>query len=283
MSKKFMTTTVLGFFISVSALAFPLPKAGMTVQKLPANFTADFNFEGIVALSNCSGSLIRLENAKDEDNAMVLTNGHCLETGMPKPGQAVYGIQSTRAFKLFNNQDQVVGRLNATQVMYSTMTKTDMTLYKLKETYKEIKQKYDVNPMTLSSQHPSVSTSIEVISGYWNRGYSCSIEAFISQLKEGGWTQEDSIRYSRPGCLVIGGTSGSPIIQAGTRTVIGINNTGNESGYKCTMNNPCEVDETGNVTAHKDYSYGQQTYLVYDCLNQFNEIDLNLKDCKLIH
>lgn len=281
MSKLLFTVLAFGFFASISAQALPLPKAGMTLQSLPANFSSDFNFEGIVALSNCSGSLIRLENSRDTDNAWILTNGHCLETGMPKPGQVVYGKPSSRIFKLFNDQDQIVGRLTATQIIYSTMTKTDMTIYKLKETYADIKSKYGVNPLTLSSQHPSVSDPIEVISGYWNRGYSCSIEAFITQLREDKWTSEDSIRYTRPGCVVIGGTSGSPVIRSGTRTVVGVNNTGSESGYKCTMNNPCEVDANGNISAHKDYSYGQQVYWVYSCLNQFNEIDLGAKGCML--
>lgn len=277
------TLAGLSILASSPSQALPLPKAGLSIQSLPQNFTANFNFEGIVGLSNCSGALIRLEGAKDNDNALILTNGHCLESGMPKPGQFVYGQQSSRTFRLFDAQGNTVGRLTATRVVYSTMTKTDMTIYKLKETYQEIKSNFNVEPLTLSSEHPSVSDPIEVISGYWHRGYSCAVEAFITQLKEGGWTQEDSIRYSRPGCVVIGGTSGSPIIRTGSRTVIGVNNTGSESGLKCTMNNPCEVDADGNVTAHKDFSYGQQTYWVYSCLNQFNEIDLSIKDCKLPH
>lgn len=281
MSKFLLSALAFGFFVSASVHALPLPKTGMTVQSLPANFSSNFNFEGIVALSNCSGSLIRLDNSRDDDNAWILTNGHCLETGMPKPGQVVYGKPSSRTFKLFNDQDRVVGRLTATQIVYSTMTKTDMTIYKLKETYAEIKTQYGVNALLLSSAHPSVSDPIEVISGYWNRGYSCSIEAFISQLKEDKWTTEDSIRYTRPGCVVIGGTSGAPVIRTDTRAVVGVNNTGSESGYKCTMNNPCEVDQNGNVSAHKDYSYGQQTYWVYSCLNQYNEVDLSIKGCKL--
>lgn len=281
MSKFLLSLLALGLTASFSAQALPLPKANMSFRSLPANFTRDFNFEGIVALSNCSGSLIRLENSRDTDNALILTNGHCLETGMPKPGQYVYGKPSSRTFKLYNSEDRVVARLNATQIVYSTMTKTDMTIYKLQETYQEIKSKYHVNALLLSSQHPSVSDPIEVISGYWNRGYSCAIEAFVTQLKEGGWVMEDSIRYTRPGCVVIGGTSGSPVIHRDNRTVLGVNNTGSESGQKCTMNNPCEVDASGAITAHKDYSYGQQTYLVYTCLNQSNELDLSVPGCKL--
>jgi V8-like Glu-specific endopeptidase len=268
--------------VASTAHALPLPN-GQQLVSLPANFTAQYNFEGIVGLDNCSGSVIRLENSRDTDNALVLTNGHCLETGFPKPGTYVYGKPSRRAFRLFNAGMEAVGRLTATTIVYSSMTKTDMTIYKLSETYADIKSKYGVNALTLSSQRPTEKTQIEVISGYWKRGYSCEIEAFIPHLEEAGFTWDDSIRYSRPGCQVIGGTSGSPIIQKDTRTVIGVNNTGSDSGDMCSMNNPCEIDSNGKKTAYRGYTYGEQTYWVYSCLNQYNEIDVNVPGCQLHH
>ncbi|WP_413560271.1 trypsin-like serine peptidase [Bdellovibrio sp. HCB209] len=279
---KFIISLLTVMTVASIAQALPLPK-GQQLLSLPENFTAEYNFEGIVGLDNCSGSLIRFENSRDTDSAMVMTNGHCLEAGFPKPGTYLYGKPSRRSFRLFNERMEVVGRLTATTIIYGTMTKTDMAIYKLSETYADIKSKYSVNALTLSSQRPTERTPMEVISGYWKRGYSCEIEAFIPQLKEAGFTWEDSIRYSRPGCQVIGGTSGSPIIQKGTRTVIGINNTGNESGYMCEMNNPCEVDKDGNQKAYRGYSYGEQTYWVYSCLNQYNEIDVNVPGCQLFH
>ena len=279
MTKMFLSA--IAFLALSTAFAFPLPKPGMNLMSLPANFTANFNFEGIVALSNCSGSLIRLENSKDSDNGLILTNGHCLEFGMPAPGDVVYGKPSNRSFRLYDANNKIVGRLNASQVVYSTMTKTDMTIYKLRETYAEIKSQYNVNPLLLASQRSNVADPIEVVSGYWNRGYSCAVETFVTELREQGWTMNDSIRYSRPGCEVIGGTSGSPVINSANRSVIGVNNTGNEDGRKCTMNNPCEVDKDGNVSATKGYSYGQQTFWVYTCLNQYNEIDTTVSGCLL--
>lgn len=273
--------SLLLFAISSTAFAFPLPKPGMMSVPFAENFTADFNFEGIVSLSNCSGSLVRLESSKDTDNAMILTNGHCLEFGMPNPGERIYRQSSSRRFGLMDANGNTVGRLNATMIIYSTMTGTDMTLYKLRETYAQILQSYRVRPLTMQSMKPAVALPIEVISGYWNRGYRCQIEAFINELREGGYSMRDSIRYSRPGCDVIGGTSGSPIVAANTRTVVGVNNTGNENGGRCTMNNPCEVDEKGGVTAVRGYSYGQETYWVYSCLNAQNEIDVTVPGCKL--
>lgn len=280
-----LISTLVASFSTVSALAYPLAPAGRSeIFATPNNpFVNDYNFEGIVGLNNCSGALFRLENSKETDKALILTNGHCLETGFPAPGKFVYGQPSNRAFRLFDAKANVVGRLTATHVVYSTMTRTDMTIYQLKETFAEIRTKFHINPLVLSSQHPALNEPIEVISGYWVRGYACAIEAFIPKLSEDGWVSEDSVRYSRPGCETIGGTSGSPIIRRGTRTIIGVNNTGNEDGQRCTMNNPCEIDKDGNVSAHQGYSYGQQTYWIYTCLNQYNELDLNTPGCQLPH
>jgi V8-like Glu-specific endopeptidase len=248
----------------------------------PANMLADFDFEGIVQLSNCSGSLIRLENALDTDQALVLTNGHCLENGFPAPGRHIYRESSRRRFTLMNSAGDSAGRLNANRIEYGAMTGTDMAIYRVNETYADIRARFGVKPLILSSRHPAVNTEIEVISGYWSRGFRCSIEAFIFRLDEGGYSMNDSIRYTRPGCEVYGGTSGSPVVDKATREVIGINNTGNESGRRCTMNNPCEIDENGNVQYIQGYSYGQQTYRVYSCLNANREIDLSVPGCTLL-
>lgn len=267
--------------VSISALAFPLIKPGQKLPTIPHTFSTDYNFEAIVALSNCSGGLFKYENSQDSDNALVLTNGHCLETGFIDPGKVVYNVRSTRRFKLYDSTSNPVGTLNATKIVYATMTKTDMTIYKLKETYEEIKRKFHVEPLVLSSKHPSVNDSIEIISGFWKRGYRCSIEAFVPQLKEDNWMSEDSVRFSRPGCETIGGTSGSPVILEGTRTIVAVNNTGNDSGEKCTENNPCEIDENGNIYFEAGLSYAQESYWVYSCLNAQRDFDILMPGCVL--
>ena len=60
-----------------------------------------------------------------------------------------------------------------------------------------------------------------------------------------------------------------------------VNNTGNESGEECTRDNPCEVDEEGTTTYVKGYSYAQQTYWLYTCLNEKREIDTSVNGCEL--
>src|SRR5262249_1655060 len=146
----------------------PLPRTAPSSIALPETFTANYDFEGIVQLSNCSGSLIRFEASKDDDVGMILTNGHCLEEGFPRPGEGITDQPITPSFSLYDASDRRVGRVNATRIIYSTMTKSDMTIYQLRETYTEIKSRFNVRPFTLSSTHPAVGTAINVISGYWN-------------------------------------------------------------------------------------------------------------------
>ena len=274
---------IVGFSWTLTALAFPLPKSGMKLQSHPKTFTSNYDFEGIVALSNCSGSIIKLDGAHDTDSALVLTNGHCFEGGFPAEGTFAANKPSHRTFRVMDSKAQILGSVTAKMMLYSTMTRTDITLYKLKETYADIKQNFNVRPLQLSAKHPDVNMPIEVISGYWKKGYSCSIAKFVYQLKEEDWIMNDSIRFTQPGCETIGGTSGSPIVLAGTRTVIGVNNTGSDDGEQCTENNPCEIDAKGNMTAEKGSAYGQQTYWIYSCLNSSGEFDLQVPNCQLLH
>ncbi len=267
--------------VSLQAYSLPLPRLGPQSTEIPSSFTANYDFEGIVALDNCSGSLVRYVNSKDQDKAMVLTNGHCYERGFIRSGTYLANIPSNRSFNVLNANGNSVGRVRATRLLYGTMTKTDMALYEVALSFAEIQSQYGVRALTLADTQPSVGLAIEVISGYWNRGYRCQVESIVPELREDSWTWVDAIRYSRPGCEVIGGTSGSPIVASGSRTVVGVNNTGNESGGKCTRNNPCEVDEAGNIFYKKGYSYGEQTYWVYSCLNSDNQIDLTLSGCQL--
>jgi hypothetical protein len=93
------------------------------------------------------------------------------------------------------------------------------------------------------------------------------------------WTWNKSIRYQDGGCQVIGGTSGSPILDK-KRVQIGINNTINEDGERCTLNNPCEENRKGKISVHLHRGYGQQTWWFYTCLSG-TTLDLDKKGCKL--
>ncbi|QLJ05213.1 trypsin-like peptidase domain-containing protein [Streptomyces sp. NEAU-sy36] len=260
------------------AVAAPLTAAPAPHQVKPSAVTV--NFAGTVSLSDCSGSIIRFAGSADSDPALVLTNGHCLETGFPDPGQVITGQSSSRTFGLLNASGSKIATLRANQVVYSTMTDTDVTIYRLTSTYAQIKSSYGINALTVSDTHPTAGTAIKVVSGYWKTTYSCNIDGFVYRLKEGDWTWKDSIRYTSS-CNTIGGTSGSPVIDTTTGKVIAVNNTGNEDGQRCTVNNPCEVDSSGNVTVRQGINYAEETYQIPACFTTGNKLDLGAAACVL--
>jgi len=264
-----------------SASALPV-NSSRALLAAPASTLEAINFEGIIKLDNCSGSLVRYEKSLDSDQAMVMTNGHCHSDGLIDPNTFILNKESNRRFSVLKPTDgSSLGTITAEKILYGTMTKTDMMLYRVKETYADIKAKFGVRPLTLSSRIATPGTKIEIVSGYWKTGYACEIEYLVNTIREDAWTFRNSIRYTRPGCKTIHGTSGSPIIAAGTDQVIGINNTGNDNGEKCTMDNPCEIDAEGKITYEKGVSYGQQIALVYSCLDSQLRLDLSISTCRL--
>lgn len=280
-----MKFLILMSSLVLSASAFALPRApfnALEMKSLKLNLEAPaYNFEGIVKLSNCSGSLVIFNGMPMTAKGIVMTNGHCIQKpgGFLSPGEVWVNKAISRGMKIF---DSAMGLhpIQATKILYATMTNTDVAFYELTQSYAEISKAYNVEPLTLDTQHPVVAEPIEIISGYWDKGYSCEIDSFIFKMKEADWTWTDSIRYTAT-CDTIGGTSGSPIIRKSDRVVIGVNNTSNEDGKVCEMNNPCEVSESGKIAAFKGVRYGQQTYNVYSCLTPAFKFDLSIENCEL--
>lgn len=270
-----LSAALLGSSQALAVEAAPQASAPTAVAAPGADYT------GIAALSNCSGSLVRFAESVATDSALILTNGHCYEGGMPSPGQVIVNRSSTRSFTLLKPSSSNAGTVRANRVLYSTMTKTDVTLYRLTETYAAIQTRLGVTPLTLAKQAPANSAGMAVVSGYWKRIYTCSVQATIPELREAGWVMKSSIKYQQPGCETIGGTSGSPIVSTSNGEVIGVNNTGNEDGERCTLNNPCEVDANGNITVDQGAAYGQQTWWFYTCLTATRTLDLNKAGCQL--
>jgi Trypsin-like peptidase domain len=238
-----------------------------------------YDFEGIIKLRGCSGSLIQFEGQSVDAAAVIMTNGHCVDDDLIEPNSVIVNKTDSRKVQLFKSLTKKFS-LETTRILYATMTGTDIAFFELKETYAQIEARYQVRPFEFSNSHPSLHESIDIISGYWEKGYSCNIEAFVARLKEGDWWFSDSIRYSSE-CITKGGTSGSPIIERGTRRVIAVNNSRNENGYRCTVNNPCELGAGDSVMVFKERGYGQQSYQVYTCLDRDFQFDLKLPGCLL--
>jgi V8-like Glu-specific endopeptidase len=239
------------------------------------------DFAGTVALSNCSGSLVRFTTSQPTDPALALTNGHCYEGGFMEPGEVHVDEPSNRSMTLLDAAGNNAGTLQATSIEYGTMTDTDVLLYELNQTYAQVEQTTGVPALTLAAEQPPAGSAISVVSGYWQEIYNCAVDGYVYLLHESDWTWKGSTRYSQPGCEVIGGTSGSPVIRHDTGEVSAVNNTINENGEQCTLNNPCEEDESGNITYEQGRGYAQQTVVFYTCLTAERQIDLTLEGCLL--
>jgi hypothetical protein len=246
----------------------------------PAQAVSATTLANTIALNNCSASLVRYPSSVSSDRAMMLTNGHCYEGGFLGAGQVLVNRTSSRSGTLLNSSGGSLGTVRADRVLYATMTGTDVTLYRLTSTYATLSSRYGATALTIASSKAANGASISIPSSYWKRIWNCKVDGFVGQLREGDWTWKDSIRYDA-NCDTIHGTSGSPIVSASTGQIVGINNTGNDDGAMCTVNNPCEVNADGTTTAVQGQSYGQETYWFTTCLSTTRTIDLTKAGCLL--
>lgn len=280
-------TAVAATALTVSAAAAaPAPAAPASAAVSSNKVVQQLQAAGLastIALSNCSASLVRYPSSADTDRAMMLTNGHCYEGGFLSAGQVLVNRASSRTGKLLDASGRSVANLRADLVLYATMTGTDVTLYRLTKTFAQLRSTTGLNALTIASTHPVDGHAISIPSGYWKTTYSCAINGFVPTLREDQWTWHDSIRYLYPNstCQTIGGTSGSPIVDNTTLQLVGANNTSNEQGQACTLDNPCEVNADGSLTYTQGQNYGQETYWFTTCLTAANAIDLNKTGCLL--
>ncbi|AKU17305.1 S1 family peptidase [Luteipulveratus mongoliensis] len=280
-TRSLRTASALGVLCAATTLATALaPAATAARTPRPTTVAAD-SLESTIALNNCSASLVRYPTSVGSDRALMLTNGHCYEGGFIDAGVVLRNKASSRSGTLLDAAGNSSGTVKADTLLYGTMTGNDVALYQLTETFDAIKNRTSRSPLTISGSHPVDGTSIAVESGYWKRVWNCSISGFVPTVREGDWTWHDSVRYSSSGCDVIGGSSGSPVVNTSTGEVVAINNTINENGEMCTVNNPCEVDESGHTTATKGRGYAQETYWFTTCLTSARVIDLTVAGCKL--
>ncbi|ACU70822.1 conserved hypothetical protein [Catenulispora acidiphila DSM 44928] len=259
-----------------SASAHPAPAADTAARP-----NVSVTLASTIALNDCSASLVRYPTSLSSDRALMLTAGHCFEGGMPSAGEVLQNVASSRSGTLLNSSGRRLATVRADKLLYATMTDTDISVYELTTTFAALSSQYGATPLTISASHPAANTSIAIPSAYWDRTWRCTLNGFAGTVEEDQWTWHDSLRYGATGCAVIGGSSGSPDVDTATGQVVGVNNTINEDGQMCTLDNPCEVGSDGTTTEHKGQGYGQETYWLTTCLTASNAINLSTPGCLL--
>ena len=218
-----------------------------------------------------------------EAKAIMMANGHCTSRWgkFIPPQQSIIDKKVKLQAQVFDAEKKL-HPIKATKIIYATMSGTDLALYQLKESYDQLLEKYNIRPLLLDHRPLQAPQEVEIISAYWDRGFSCYVAGIVSKLQEGKWFFEDSIRFEKDAdCNMKGGTSGAPITMVDSRLVIGINNTSNAGGRNCSSNNPCEI-EGEEIIVRRGVRYGQQTYKIYSCITPDFTFDFKQPDCDLV-
>ncbi|WP_344430956.1 serine protease [Amycolatopsis minnesotensis] len=238
------------------------------------------NVEGAVELYGCVGSVVRGPASGQADPALMLTNGHCVPGQRPAPGAALVDQPADRVAPIADRQGYPRVTARANRLVYATMTGTDIALYRLDKTYGELAAD---GAKVFQLPSAPVRAGDPLTMAYTSERMACTAEAVVPHLREGGYQQDDSIRYATSeGCHPWPGTSGSALLAADGTTVAGIHNTHNVDGAQCTVDNPCEVGQDGTVTSVRGRGYGQQVHLIAACLAEESEVDLSRPGCALI-
>jgi hypothetical protein len=248
------------------------------------------DFRGAVEIFNCSGALVRWANSRPADPAMMLTNGHCRNASDKAAANArftrevVVNQPDGRAVTLLDRAGDDLGVVRTRRVLYSTSFKTDVGLYTLRRTYGEIRDRFHLRALTLSSEAPGRHDTVLMPSGFSREQYRCDLNGQAFRLFNDDFHWRHSIRLARSSrCHTIRGTSGSPLIDPASREVVGVNNAINvaaDGTPRCTVS-LCEEAKSGAVSVHPHRRYAQQTWWLTTCVGADRRLDLALPGCLL--
>ncbi|MFJ8826665.1 trypsin-like serine protease [Streptomyces sp. NPDC102467] len=237
------------------------------------------NVEGAVDLTGCAGSVVRTAASRPKDPAVLLTNGHCVRDQRPAPGAALVDRPADLEVPIADRQGYPKATARANRLMYATMTGADVALYRLDKTYAQLRA---AGAKVFRLTSTPIRAGDPLTMAYPSVRLNCTAETVVTHLREGGYQQDDSIRYATGAdCAPWPGTSGSALLAPDGNTVMGIHNTHNRDGEQCTENNPCEVDRDGAVSSAQGRAYGQQVDMIAACLTTGSKLDLSRRDCTL--
>ena len=250
-----------------------------------------FNFA--VLFGTCSGSFIKQVNVKDTSPAYILTNGHCVASPLLPSTGVFYDLPPGIRKATFNYYlDATVAERKvfaAKTIVFASMEATDVGLVALATTYADvIKAGFVAIPMA-SARPTEAQTPMHLVGMPQShlktaqlglRLSTCCTDRLAVNLHEGDYRFSDSISYR--GCSIVGGNSGSPMVDLKKWEVFAVVNTGvNDpaSPNECIIDHPCEVSADSKVATHGDRNYGQHVSFLTLCFNADGIFDRNAPGC----
>ncbi|WKN46549.1 trypsin-like serine protease [Nocardioides sp. Arc9.136] len=252
-----------------------------TIPTTPRPTTPGIAGSGSIAPSGCAASVVRVAASRGTDRAMVLTNGHCVDP-RPGPGSAVLDRPAHQHVNLLGPDSNPAARATTSRLLYATMTGTDVAVYRLRETYAQLRRLgVPAHPLAVSG--PAPGDELVMHAGSFQTTYSCVVGAVVPQVREAGWTQRDVVRYrtTRP-CRAQAGLSGAPLIDPRSGQVVAVHNSHVAGGGRpCSEDNPCEVGRDGTITSVRGRGYAQQVTALTPCLVAGSAFDSDAPGCTL--
>jgi V8-like Glu-specific endopeptidase len=230
-----------------------------------------------MAKLGCSGALVNV-GRKESERALILTNGHCVRSKLLRPGEVLTRGDFDRGVIGIGGSKGWV-RVRPARIVYATMTDLDVALIEIEESYEKLRR-LGSKVYKIANEKAARGVQVRIISGYWKEKQECYVEDIITELLEADWTWRKSLALSKS-CQVRGGYSGSPVFDLATGKIVAVVNTGNESGERCTLNNPCEVDQWGRRLVFQDRAYAQPVTAFLGCFTSHGQFELTLETCQL--
>lgn len=253
-----------------------------TFESIPDD-AVDTGMMGFPAIEGCQSSIVKAAESRDQDPALLLTNGHCVpivepDRERPAVGKTISDQPTDASLGFTDAQGYVLTKAHIDRLVFATMSGTDVAVYRLDKSFAQL-QDEGVRVLKIAKKGPSAGDRVTLMTA---DPLSCQIEAVVPTLREDGYEQHDALRMKAgDDCETFPGFSGAALVAPDGETVVGINNSNNREGEKCTENGPCEVGAGGKIEVFTNQAYGQQVALLNDCITGGSGADLDAAGCDL--
>ena len=230
-----------------------------------------------VLAGDCSGAVFTMPGMTEEQQALVLTNGHCIGQGSfmgryPDHGEFFINHEHHHRVILKKDKRERGRRFSYRNILFATMTSLDIAIIELDASYKQLrKEGYAIYSVADEDVRPGMVIEFD---SYNRLVHSvCEVDGIVPSLREGPWTWNNSIRMKAGRqCRYVHGQSGTAGIEQSSSLIYGLAQTMYEGGKPCSFNNPCEVhyeNDTSTIStgvAHQPYAVS--TRFLYACYDE---------------
>jgi hypothetical protein len=184
----------------------------------------------------CTGTVFIMPGMTDEQNALLLTSGHCLDLGdyewqgarHLRPNQFIFNYSMDKidyAISVFSSRGKDGKDYTAKRIVFGTITITDLAIIEINVTYSALK-KSGYRVYQLARHMPNKGMTLEFSSYNANFDGICRVHGIVPIVVEGPYVWTNVIKMEvNEKCRVYPGVSGTPGILKNTNKIYAVGNT----------------------------------------------------------